>query len=60
MLDRYDQFRRGYEFHFAEILRNGVHINLESTEIEKAMKDVDEALTSLQSAIKDAKEKIVS
>lgn len=57
MLDRLDQFRRGYEFHFAEVIKDGVHVDLESEEIKTAMQEVEDALTHLQSSIKNAKVK---
>lgn len=57
MLDKWDQFKRGYEFHFQELNQFGVHAQLESEQILAAQTKVNEGLEELRIAITEAKSK---
>lgn len=57
MLAKWDQFHRGYQFHFKDIREKGVHVDLEDKDINAAILKVEEGLLELNKAISEAKVK---
>lgn len=58
MLDKVDSFMKGYNFHFDELLRWGVHSKLQSKDIKNQILKIEEGVRDLKTAIIEAKEKV--